>query len=149
MGSLQYWVIGYVSEEEGSNVFADKASGIEKLIKIAHLCEAAVQNQFSCVMITYCSLYLGQAWYRIFSFIRRRVFLPKQSKNLDPSYKTDLDLLVACCFVVLRPRGGGGQRVCCPPPLKLLGGGPGPPLYLRLWVTESNDTCILASYISN
>ena len=35
--------------------------------------------------------------------------------------------------------GGGGGG----------GGGAWPPLYLRLWVTESNDTCILASYISN
>ena len=43
--------------------------------------------------------------------------------------------------------GGGGAKGMLAPPLKLLGGGPG--LYLRLWVTESNDTCILASYISN
>ena len=47
------------------------------------------------------------------------------------------------------PLGGGGGL-----PLsnyKLLGGGPGPPppLYLRLWVTESNGKCILASYVSN
>ena len=45
--------------------------------------------------------------------------------------------------------GGGGKGYVGPPTLKLLGGGPGLPLYLRLWVTESNDTCILASYISN
>ena len=45
--------------------------------------------------------------------------------------------------------GGGGKEYVGPPTLKLLGGGPGLPLYLRLWVTESNDTCILASYISN
>ena len=44
--------------------------------------------------------------------------------------------------------GGGKGYVAPPPPLKLLGGGPGP-LYLGLWVTESNDTCILATYISN
>ena len=46
--------------------------------------------------------------------------------------------------------GGGGQRVCWPPS-QIIGWGawPPPPLYLRLWVTESNDTCILASYISN
>ena len=30
--------------------------------------------------------------YRISSVIRRSFFLPKQSKDLDPSYKTDLDL---------------------------------------------------------
>ena len=44
--------------------------------------------------------------------------------------------------------GGGGQRVCWAPS-QIIGWGGWPPLYLRLWVTESNDTCILASYISN
>ena len=31
--------------------------------------------------------------YRISSVTRANFFLPKQSKNLDPSYKMDLDLL--------------------------------------------------------
>ena len=44
--------------------------------------------------------------------------------------------------------GGGKGYVAPPPPLKLLGGGLAS-LHLRLWVTEPNDTCILASYISN
>ena len=30
--------------------------------------------------------------YRMSSVIKRSFFLPKQIKNLDPSYKTDLDL---------------------------------------------------------
>ena len=50
---------------------------------------------------------------------------------------------------IIGGEGGGGQRVCWAPTLSnyLVGGLA--PLYLRLWVTESNDTCILASYISN
>ena len=46
--------------------------------------------------------------------------------------------------------GGGGGKGFVGPPSQIIGvGGLPPPLYLRLWVTESNDTCILASYISN
>ena len=32
------------------------------------------------------------AKYHIYSVIRQSLFLPKQSKNLDPSYKMDIDL---------------------------------------------------------
>ena len=41
-----------------------------------------------------CALYLAFLCieYRISSIIRQRFFPPKQSKNLDPSYKMDLDL---------------------------------------------------------
>ena len=47
--------------------------------------------------------------------------------------------------------GGGGGKGHVGPPLTnyLVGACPPHPLYLRLWATESNDTCILASYISN
>ena len=44
---------------------------------------------------------------------------------------------------------GGGANGMMPPPLSNYWVGGLGPLYLRLWFTESNDTCILASYISN
>ena len=45
--------------------------------------------------------------------------------------------------------GGGGAKGMLGHPSQIIGWGAWSPLYLRLWVTESNDTCILASYISN
>ena len=47
--------------------------------------------------------------------------------------------------------GGGAKGMLPPPPSQIIGWGawPPPPLYLRLWVTESNDTCNLASYTGN
>ena len=45
--------------------------------------------------------------------------------------------------------GGGGVKGYVGPPSQIIGWGPATPLYLRLWVTESNDTCILTSFISN
>ena len=45
--------------------------------------------------------------------------------------------------------GGGGKGYVGPTLSNYWVGCLPPPLYLRLWVTESNDTCILASYISN
>ena len=46
--------------------------------------------------------------------------------------------------------GGGAKGMLGPPPSQIIGWGAcPPPLYLRLWVTESNDTCILTSFIRN
>ena len=50
-------------------------------------------------------------------------------------------------WIIFFGGGGGGKGMF--PPSQIIGWGAWPPLYLRLWVTESNDTCILASYISN
>ena len=45
--------------------------------------------------------------------------------------------------------GGGGAKGMLAPLLSNYWVGGLGTLYLRLWFTESNDTCILASYISN
>ena len=51
-------------------------------------------------------------------------------------------------WIILGGAGGKGYVAPPPPPLKLLGGGPAPPSTYA-YELQSNDTCILASYISN